>query len=226
MTRSGRCEPGWASSSPQELDLQIALGLVLIATRGQAAPEVEQTYARSRALCAQPGLRCLFTVANALWCLDYPKQAVCRSRESLALVQDVAHPYSLAVTQHRAAFLHYRRREVRVVQAQADAPLTLATVQGFPTLVGCLVPAGWALVLQGQGETGLAQLRQALAIARRQQAKSWELRVALSLSRLWWQQGKQGGAAALLAPIYGWFTEGFDTADLQEAKTLLEEAGG
>ncbi|MGH8071946.1 MAG: hypothetical protein ACRERE_43290, partial [Candidatus Entotheonellia bacterium] len=66
-------------------------------------------------------------------------------------------------------------------------------------------------------------LRQALDIARRQEAKSLELRAAMSLSRLWQQQGKQAEAHALLAPIYGWFTEGFDTADLQEAKTLLEE---
>jgi predicted ATPase len=50
--------------------------------------------------------------------------------------------------------------------------------------------------------------------------------VAISLSRLWQQQGKQGDAAALLAPIYGWFTEGFDTVDLQEAKILLAEVGG
>jgi predicted ATPase len=61
-----------------------------------------------------------------------------------------------------------------------------------------------------------------LGIARRQQAKSWELRAATSLSRLWQQQGKRDEAHALLAPLYGWFTEGFDTADLQEAKALLE----
>ena len=64
---------------------------------------------------------------------------------------------------------------------------------------------------------------QALAIARRQQAKSWELRTAVSLSRLWQQQGKREAARQLLAPIYSWFTEGFDTADLQEAKALLDE---
>ena len=64
---------------------------------------------------------------------------------------------------------------------------------------------------------------QALATARQQQAKSLELRAAMSLSRLWQQQGKQAEARELLAPVYGWFTEGFDTADLQEAKTLLHE---
>ena len=60
-------------------------------------------------------------------------------------------------------------------------------------------------------------------MARRQQAKSWELRAAMSLSRLWQHQGKRDDARELLAPIYGWFTEGFDTADLQEARALLED---
>jgi predicted ATPase len=68
--------------------------------------------------------------------------------------------------------------------------------------------------------------RQAVAVARRQQAKSLELRAALSLARLWQQQGQRTAAYELLAPVYDWFTEGFDTADLQEAKTLLEELGG
>jgi predicted ATPase len=67
-----------------------------------------------------------------------------------------------------------------------------------------------------------ACFQQALAVAQRQQAKAWELRTAMSLSRLWQQQGKRAAARALLAPIYGWFTEGFDTPDLQEAKALLD----
>jgi predicted ATPase len=62
-----------------------------------------------------------------------------------------------------------------------------------------------------------------VVIAQNQQAKSFELRAATSLARLWQQQGKRVEARELLAPIYGWFTEGFDTADLQEAKALLEE---
>jgi predicted ATPase len=69
---------------------------------------------------------------------------------------------------------------------------------------------------------GEACFQQALAVARRQQASSWELRTAMSLSRLWQQQGKRTEAYELLAPIYGWFTEGFDTPDLQGAKVLLE----
>src|SRR5262249_43535026 len=62
-----------------------------------------------------------------------------------------------------------------------------------------------------------ACFQQALALARHQRAKSWGLRAALSLSRLWQRQGKCQAASDLLAPLYGWFTEGFDTADLQEA---------
>jgi predicted ATPase len=67
-----------------------------------------------------------------------------------------------------------------------------------------------------------ACFQQALDVARRQAAKALELRAATSLARLWQQQGKRAEAHELLAPIYGWFTEGFDTADLQEARALLD----
>jgi predicted ATPase len=391
--------PANPARDQQELELQVAMGPALIAIKGRAAPEVEQTYARARALCQQigdtpqlvptltglslfyrnrgelatarelgeqlerlaqraaeptslleahdalgstlfflgeystaqshfeqgvtlidpatqralvlrsgevPGVRCLGIAAWTLWCLGYPAQAVRRSQEALVLAQALGHPPSLAMAHHCAAVLHHRRREVLVVQAHADALLTLATTQGLPLFEGfgtCW--RGWALALQGQGTAGLAQLRQglgallatgqalvrphclvllaeaaghtgqveegprlleealtvitisgrgdllaeayrlqgefllqqavpdvaqaearfcqALAIARRQQAKSWELRAAMNLSRLWQEQGKQNQARALLAPIYSWFTEGFDTADLQQAKTLLAE---
>nr|MDQ3831811.1 hypothetical protein [Candidatus Tectomicrobia bacterium] len=68
-----------------------------------------------------------------------------------------------------------------------------------------------------------ACFQQALDVARRRQARSWELRAAMSLARLWQRQGKGTEARELLAPIYCWFAEGFDTADLREAKALLEE---
>jgi predicted ATPase len=253
-----------------------------------------------------PGVRCLAVAAWTLWCLGYPAQALLRSQEALALAQALSHPLSLALAQHYAASLHYRRREVSAVQELAEALLTLATAQGFPVYIGHgTYWRGWMLAMQGQGEAGLAQMhhglaallatrqmlsqslclvlmveaarhagqlteglrllaetlsvleasgrgdllteayrlrgefllrqapsdaaqaearfQQALAVARRQQAKSWELRTAMSLSRLWQRQGKRGEALELLAPIYGWFTEGFDTADLREADALLEE---
>ena len=68
-----------------------------------------------------------------------------------------------------------------------------------------------------------AYFERALAVARAQQAKSWELRAAMSMARLWRDQGKRQEAHDLLAPIYGWFTEGFDTLDLKEAKALLDQ---
>jgi predicted ATPase len=383
----------------QELALQVALGPALMAIKGFAAREVEQTYARARVLCQQigdtpqlfpalrglcrfyqgrgrlplarelgehlcrlaqrgaaptprleaddalgttlfflgeyadarthleqgialtkpaaqlglalrhdavPGVWCLAYVANTLWCLGYPEQAVRRSQEALALAQELAHAYSLAVAQYFAASLYHRRREALAVQVQAESLLTLATEQQFPLYRGfgtCW--RGWALAMQGWDQVGLAQMHkgvgavlttgqelsralcqvllaeaaghagqvaeglqlladalaafeasgrgdllaeayrlqgefllqyaipdagqaeacfhQALALARHQQAKSWELRAAMSLSRLWQRQGKRQEAHDLLVPIYTWFTEGFDTADLQEAKALLEE---
>jgi predicted ATPase len=63
----------------------------------------------------------------------------------------------------------------------------------------------------------------ALAVARQQQAKSWELRAAMSMARLWREQGKRQQARDLLAPVYGWFTEGLDTLDLKQARMVLDE---
>jgi predicted ATPase len=68
-----------------------------------------------------------------------------------------------------------------------------------------------------------AYFNRALAVSHQQQAKSWELRAAMSMARLWRDQGKRDEARELLAPVYGWFTEGFDTLDLKEAKALLDE---
>ena len=68
-----------------------------------------------------------------------------------------------------------------------------------------------------------AHFEHALTVARQQQAKSWELRAAMSMARLWRDEDKLDEARKLLAPVYGWFTEGFDTLDLKEAKALLDE---
>ena len=360
--------PETPARAQQELDFQLALGPALMATKGPGAPEVDQTYARARALCTQvgetpklfpmlrglwrfylnrgplqtarelgeqllrlaqgaaaptslpeahaalgttlfyvgeyitalthleqgftltdftaqralglrhgeaPGVRCLALAAWTLWCLGFPTQALRRGQEAQA--QAFAYPYSLAMAQNWMIYVHYRRREVPAVQAQAEALLSLATAQQFPLYVGHVTYwQGWALAIQGQGERGIVQLRQgmadvlatgqtlgrplclvllaeamehtgqvdeglrvmaealvaieasgryellaeayrlqgalllrqavsdanqaeacfqqALAIARRQQAKSWELRAAMSLSHLWQQQGKHAEA--------------------------------
>ncbi len=82
---------------------------------------------------------------------------------------------------------------------------------------------GWMLSLQGDLDGAERNFLASLDWARRQQAKMWELRTSTSLARLWLSQGKRQDAYELLAPVYGWFTEGFDTKDLQDAKSLLDE---
>jgi len=82
---------------------------------------------------------------------------------------------------------------------------------------------GRLLLRQGRSDAAEELYRKALSIAEEQEAKLWELRGAMSLARLRQQQGRPQEAAALLAPVYGWFTEGFDTADLKEAKGLLDK---
>jgi predicted ATPase len=85
---------------------------------------------------------------------------------------------------------------------------------------------GQLLLQQGHPAAAEELYREALRIAREQQAKLWELRAAVSLARLHRDQGCRAEARELLAPVYGWFTEGFDTPDLREAKALLDDLGG
>jgi len=82
-------------------------------------------------------------------------------------------------------------------------------------------------LLNATGDRSAAEqsYRQALAVAKRQSAKPWELRAATSLARLWRDQSKRTEARDLLAPVYGWFSEGFDTPVLQDAKALLDQLG-
>jgi predicted ATPase len=98
-----------------------------------------------------------------------------------------------------------------------------AGAQPFPD-ADLLNLKGHILLEDGEGEAEAeASFQRALDVARGQKAKCFELRAATSLARLWQRQGKRAEARALLAPIYGWFTEGFDTRDLIEAKALLDE---
>src|SRR4029453_1501379 len=256
-----------------------------------------------------PGVVCRGFAARTLWLLGYPKQALARVHEALALAHELSHPFSLAYAQCLAAYVYQFRRDVPAVHEHGEAAVALATEQGFPLWIALgTILHGWALAMQGQGKEGMAQLRQGIAafratgaaqhvpyyctiladvaahlghvedglqalaeahtlveqhderyweaevyrlrgvvalrqtgtsqgeaeawlqraldVARCQEAKSLELRAAMSLARLWQQQGKRAEARELLAPVYGWFTEGFDTMDLQDAKALLEELAG
>ena len=123
--------------------------------------------------------------------------------------------------------------EALVLQGQHDEALTaICEAQQTVALTG---EGAWnpelhrsqGLVLLSQNKVSESEVafQRALQLARQQQAKSWELRAAMSLARLWGEQGRRTEAHALLAPIYGWFTEGFDTPDLREARALLDALG-
>jgi predicted ATPase len=136
----------------------------------------------------------LSLLAEASGLLGQPEGGLATLDDALTLVEKTGERYD-------EAELHRQRGELLLLHAARSHP-----AQGSRK--------------QHDAETCF---QHALDVARQQQAKSLELRAAMSLGRLWQQQGKRTEVRELLAPIYGWFTEGFDTADLQEAKALLEE---
>jgi class 3 adenylate cyclase/predicted ATPase len=111
-----------------------------------------------------PGVGCRTTAALTLWCLGYPEQALARIHEALALAHELSHPFSLAWAWYWAALVAQWRRDVPAVYAHAEAAVALATAQGFPLIVAVGTSMrGWALAMQGQGEEGIAQVRQGMA---------------------------------------------------------------
>ncbi len=114
-----------------------------------------------------PGVACRQYAAMTLWALGYPAQALARIHEALALAHELSHPYSLVFARVRAAFVSQFRRDVPAVHEHAEACVALSTEQGFTAyvVVGMLI-RGWALAMQGQGEAGMAQVRQGIAAER------------------------------------------------------------
>ena len=111
-----------------------------------------------------PGVGCRQFAALTLWLLGYPAQALARLHEALALAHALAHPYSLAWVWVCAAVVSQLRRDIPTVRAHAEAAVTLATAQGFPHWAAYGTSLrGWALAMQGQGEEGMAQVRQGIA---------------------------------------------------------------
>jgi len=281
----------------------------------QAVALYDFQYRRPQRAFQDPGIDCLSYMALILWCLGYPDQALERSRQALALAQELSHPFSSVVALVLAAWLHYVRREGDIVQERAQAAMTLSTEQGFSLWSAfAAIFCGGVLAEQGQGAEGIVQMRRGLADswatgaevthslflamlaegykkagqieeglkavadalgmvekngerfweaelyrlrgelllsqppvqgipahghnaeseaeqcflralgdARHWHAKSLELRAAMSLSRLWQRQGKKKEAHDALSEVYGRFTEGFDTKDLQETQVLLRD---
>jgi predicted ATPase len=261
-----------------------------------------------------PRVHCLAQLAEVLWLLGYPAQALQYCQEALSMAQRLAHPYSRVVALATAVQVHSWRGEHQAALELAEELIAMAHAHGFPHWLAVgLIRQGRTVAAQGHPEAGIALIRQGLAalqatgaqvwlpvffgelawahgvarqaeaglaliaealtrvqatgehqhaaelyrlkgelllmregtghqakgdkqrlakaevcfrkatrIARSQKARSLQLRAGLSLSRLWQQQDKAQPARQMLARVYSWFTEGFDTADLRQAKALLD----
>jgi predicted ATPase len=210
------------------------LAQVWLACLHQFRQEAQATHDRaadSIALAAQQGFSALYVAWGTVpqgWALTQLEQwaaGMAKLREgieaTLATGSEQWRPYYLALLAEAAGAAGQPEDGLRLL---ADAQDVMArTGERFyeaelARLAGVLHLAH-APAAQEDAE---AKMRHALDVARHQDAKSLELRAAMSLSRLWQQQGKRAEAYELLAPIYGWFTEGFETADLREARGLLE----
>jgi predicted ATPase len=219
--------PETRERAQRELDCQTALGLALMVTKGFATPEVGAAYARAAELCQQIGEASqLFPL---LWQLrghhmvrGETQTAYELAEQLLSLAED-DRPYWLALL----AEMYGKNGPIDDgLQALTEASAVVHT-QGLHVWQAELFRLRGELFLQQAGEMGLAEacFRQALEITRHQSAKSLELRAALSLSRLWQRQDRRLEAYELLAGIYDWFTQGFDTSELREARVLLGEVG-
>jgi predicted ATPase len=142
----------------------------------------------------------------------------------LAMGQTLTRPLYLTIL---AEALEHASQVEEGLHLLAEALTALTAYEQGDLLAEVYRLQGELLLHQNLPNTAQAEacFQRALAIARHQHAKSWELRIARSLGRLWQRQGKRVEARQLLGEVYSWFTEGFDTADLQEAKALLDELG-
>ena len=229
-----RCQEGLALAQQLGHPPSLALVEYFAATLSQTLRDAAATYARAEALMAfatAQGLMHRVEQGRILWGWALAMRGdaaagVRQIRHGLAAHRNIESPLGRP---HRLSLL----AEAYGQAGQPEAGLTV--LAEAMTLVTATEERWWeAELYRLQGEL-LRQLtrpdmgqaeacfQQALDVARRQQARALELRAALSLSRLWQHQGKRAAAYELLAPIYGWFTEGCDTADLQEAWGLLEE---
>jgi predicted ATPase len=138
---------------------------------GIACYTPDQRHALVFRMGQDPGVACRVHAARTLWVLGYPDQALAHIHEALALAQRLSHPFSLVFARCLAAFIYQFRRDVPAVHQHAEAAVALATEQGLPLWAAQgKSPRGWALAMQGQGEEGIAQVRQGLAAYRATEA--------------------------------------------------------
>ncbi len=216
-----------ALSHPHSLEFVLVFAAILHRLCG----EVQAAYARADAatlLAAEHGIAQWFAGGTILrgWAFAAQGQAaegIAQIHQGLAAWRaawaEVLRPFWLALLAEAYAAGHDPAGGLHEL-AEALALIEKTGERWYAAEIHRL--KGEFLLLCAQEQEAEACFHQALDVACRQQAKSWELRAAMSLARLWQQQGERAEAYDLLAPIYGWFTEGFDTADLQEAKALLD----
>jgi predicted ATPase len=149
---------------------------------------------------ADPGVYCLSGVALALWSLGYPAQALKRSQEALSLAQELSHPHSLAFALSLAARVHQFRREGQAAQDLAEVVIALSTEQelAFWLAWGTTVRGG-ALVEQGQGEEGIAQIHQGLAAYRNTGAEGWRSYFLALLAEVYGKVGQPEDGLVVVA---------------------------
>jgi predicted ATPase len=199
--------------------------------RLREAPAVQAQAEALLALATEQGFP-LYTALGTFWLgwalamRGHGEAGLAQMHQGLAAVlatgTEVARPFCLVPLAEAAGHTGQVEEALRVLAGV----LTELEASGQ----GYLLPEahrlqGALLLREGDPARAEACFQQALAAARRQQARSWELRAAMSLGRLWRQQGKRDEARHLVAEVHGWFTEGLDTADLEEAHALLEEWG-
>ena len=133
------------------------------ANQGSRLYEAQQEEYKTRFVAADPGVACYHWGALALWFLGYPEQALARIEQAVALADQLAHSFSLAHANQRAAMLHQFRREEQVVQARAEAAINIADKRGFYYwgIMGDVL-RGWALAIEGQTDEGVAKIRHGL----------------------------------------------------------------
>lgn len=180
-------------STRQQVHQQV---VQVLETQFPARVETQQVFRIGQDL----GAGCRLYAAMTLWCLGYPAQSLAQLHDVLALAHTLVHPLTLAWAQAMGSMLYHLRRDVSAVYEHAEAAVVLSTEQGIP-LRGAMGTStqGWALAMQGRGEEGIALIRKGVA--------AW----------------RATGAGLTISWFCILLTEGFDTADLQEAKALLNE---
>jgi predicted ATPase len=134
------------------------------AEQGEALYDVHQHRSHAFLYGYDSGVHCLSFAAWTLWLLGYPDQALKKIHAALRLAQDLSHPFTFVLASHHVSLLHHLCREAQAVQERTETEIALCTEQGFALfLVGASMYRGWALVEQGQGKEGIAQIHQALA---------------------------------------------------------------